>query len=126
MQQNEKTTKRIYKMIFAQVYPLYIAKAERKGRSKDEVNQIIYWLTGYNKNDLAKQLKMLKDFETFFSEAPKLNPNRKLIKGAICGVKVEEIEDPIVQNVRYLDKLIDELSNGKTMDQILRSPNTSN
>ena len=126
MQQNEKTTQRFYKMIFAQVYPLYIAKAEKKGRLKDEVDQIIYWLTGYSKNDLTKQLKMQKDFKTFFSEAPKLNPNRNLIKGAICGVKVEEIEDPIVQNVRYLDKLIDELSNGKTMDQILRSPNTSN
>lgn len=120
MMQNDKTKQRIYKMSFAGVYPLYIAKVERKGRTKAEVDEIIEWLTGYKKAALDKQWAKQIDFETFFSQAPKLNPSRRLIKGVICGVRVEEIEDPIVQNVRYLDKLIDELAHGKAMEKILR------
>lgn len=112
---------RIYKMIFAGVYPHYITKAEKKGRTKAEVDQIIFWLTGYDEKSFQKQLENKVDFETFFAEAPQLNPNVSLIKGVICGYRVEEIEDPLMQKVRYLDKLIDELAKGKTMEKILRS-----
>ncbi|MED4919449.1 DUF2200 domain-containing protein [Geobacillus thermodenitrificans] len=109
------TTHKIYKMSFSKVYPNYIAKAEKKGRTKSEVDEIIRWLTGYTQDELEAQLEKQVDFETFFAEAPQLNPNRVLIKGVICGVRVEEIEDPLMQNIRYLDKLIDELAKGKLM-----------
>jgi hypothetical protein len=112
---------RIYTMTFSSVYPLYIAKAERKGRKKAEVDTIIYWLTGYSPKQLKEQLKKETNFETFFAEAPKLNPARSLIKGTICGVRIEEIEDPLMREVRYLDKLVDELAMGKAMEKILRS-----
>lgn len=111
---------RVYKMSFASVYPLYINKAEKKGRTKSEVDDIIFWLTGYNKQTLQKQIDEKKDFETFFAEAPQLNPNVSKITGVICGYRVEEIEDILMQKVRYLDKLIDELAKGKTMEKILR------
>jgi hypothetical protein len=114
------TTHKIYKMSFSKVYPNYIAKAEKKGRTKSEVDEIIRWLTGYTQDELEAQLEKQVDFETFFAEAPQLNPNRVLIKGVICGVRVEEIEDPLMQNIRYLDKLIDELAKGKSMEKILR------
>ncbi len=111
---------RIYTMSFASVYPFYVAKAEKKGRTKTEVNEIIRWLTGYGQEELRAQLEKKTDFETFFAEAPKLNPSRALIKGVICGVRVEDIEEPTMQAIRYLDKLIDELSKGKAMEKILR------
>lgn len=111
---------RIYSMKFSDVYPLYIKKAERKNRSKEEVDQIICWLTGYDQEGLQQQLQQGSDFETFFAQAPALNPKRFLIKGVVCGVRVEEIEDPLMQNIRYLDKLIDELAQGKTIEKILR------
>ncbi|MEJ9281335.1 MULTISPECIES: DUF2200 domain-containing protein [Ureibacillus] len=112
---------RIYNMKFSSVYPLYIQKAEKKGRTKEEVDEIIRWLTGYSQEELEAQLEKESDFETFFNEAPQLNANRKLIKGVICGVRVEEIEDPLMQEIRYLDKLIDELAKGKAMEKILRA-----
>ena len=112
---------KIYKMSFAKIYSLYIAKAEKKGRSKDEVDEIIAWLTGYSGKKLEDTLKKNTDLESFFKSAPILNPNRKLIKGTVCGVRVEEIEEATMQEIRYLDKLIDELAKGKTMDKILRS-----
>lgn len=111
---------RIYTISFASVYPLYIAKAEKKGRTKAEVDEIIQWLTGYSKEELAAQIKNRTNLETFFAEAPRLNPSRALIKGMICGVRVEDIKEPTVQEIRYMDKLIDELANGKTMEKILR------
>jgi hypothetical protein len=111
---------KIYKMPFATVYPLYIKKVERKGRTKAEVDTIIFWLTGYNKETLQQQIDKKSDFETFFDQAPQLNPNVSKITGVICGYRVEEIEDKIVQKVRYLDKLIDELAKGKAMEKILR------
>lgn len=111
---------RIYTISFASVYPLYVAKANKKGRSKAEVDEIIRWLTGYSQDELEKQVGGRTDLETFFAEAPRLNPSRALIKGMICGVRVEEIEDPITREIRYLDKLIDELANGKAMEKILR------
>jgi hypothetical protein len=114
------TRPRIYTIRFASVYPLYIAKAENKGRTKSEVDEIIYWLTGYDQPGLKAQLKNQTDLETFFAEAPKLNPARSLITGMICGVRVEEIEDTTVQEIRYLDKLIDELARGKAMEKIQR------
>ena len=120
--QDEKTKQRIYKMSFAGVYPLYVAKAEKKARTKAEVDEVIRWLTGYSQKQMAAQLEKQADFESFFSKAPQLNPARNLIKGMICGVRVEDIEDPIVQSVRYLDKLIDELAKGKAMEKILRKP----
>lgn len=113
-------------MSFASVYPLYIAKAEKKGRTKAEVDQIITWLTGYNSNQLKNQIDQQTDFETFFAQAPKLNPSRKLITGVICGIRVEEIKEPTMQEIRYLDKLIDELARGKAMEKILRWPKTGN
>jgi len=111
---------RIYTMSFASVYPHYVAKAEKKKRTKDEVDEIIRWLTGYNRDELEAQLEKKTDFETFFAEAPRLNPARKLIKGVVCGVRVEDIEEPTMQEIRYLDKLIDELARGKAMEKILR------
>lgn len=107
-------------MSFASVYPLYLQKAEKKGRTKEEVDSIIFWLTGYTKQSLQKQIDTKVDFETFFAEAPHLNPNVSKITGVICGYRVEEIEDELMQKVRYLDKLIDELAKGKAMDKILR------
>lgn len=111
---------RIYTLSFAKVYPLYIAKVEKKGRTKAEVDQIISWLTGYSVEQLKKLVDSEVDFETFVKDAPKLNPNRKLITGVICGVRVEEIEDKITQEIRYLDKLIDELARGKSIENIFR------
>lgn len=107
-------------MSFASVYPLYIQKAEKKGRTKEEVDTIIYWLTGYNKKSLQEQIVKEKNFETFFAEAPRINPNVSKITGVICGSRVEEIEDKLMQKIRYLDKLIDELAKGKAMEKILR------
>ena len=111
---------RIYKVSFASVYPLYVAKAEKKGRTKAEVDKIISWLTGYNQAELDTQIKAQTNFETFFANAPKMNPSRSLIKGVICGVRVEEIKEPTMREIRYLDKLIDELAKGKGMEKILR------
>ena len=114
------TQQRIYTMSFAKVYPLYVAKAEKKGRTKSEVNKIIRWLTGYSQEELEAQLEKQTDLETFIAEAPQLNPSRTLIKGVICGVRVEDIKEPTMQEIRYLDKLIDELAKGKAMEKILR------
>lgn len=111
---------RAYTMTFAKIYPMYIAKAEKKGRTKEEVDQIICWLTGYDEEGLKAQLARETDFETFFAEAPQIHPNASLITGTICGYRVEEIEDPVMKNIRYLDKLIDELAKGKAMEKILR------
>lgn len=111
---------RIFTTSFASVYPHYIAKAEKKGRTREEVHQIIFWLTGYDEKQLQQIIDKKTDFETFFAHAPQLNPNVSLIKGVICGYKVEEIDDPLMQKIRYLDKLIDELAKGKAMDKILR------
>ena len=108
-------------MSFASVYPLYVAKAEKKGRKKSEVDAVICWLTGYSQRELAAQLKKQTDFESFFKEAPQLNPARTLIKGVVCGVRVEEIQEPMMREIRYLDKLVDELAKGKAMEKILRS-----
>jgi len=114
------TGHRIYKMPFARVYPMYVQKAERKGRTKDEVDQIICWLTGYDRVGLQRQLDQETDLAAFFAQAPAMNPNASLIKGVVCGVRVENIDDPLMRNIRYLDKLIDELAKGKAMDKILR------
>ena len=111
---------RIYKMSFASVYPHYVAKAERKGRTKAEVDEIIRWLTGYSQQQLEVQMGKQTDFENFFAEAPAMNPSRALIKGTICGVRVEEVEEPLMREIRYLDKLIDELAKGKGMEKIRR------
>jgi hypothetical protein len=110
----------IFTMPFAKVYPLYIHKAERKNRTKEEVDQIIFWLTGYDQAGLKQQIELEKDFETFFAQAPAIHPNSSLIKGVVCGVRVEEVDDPLMQKIRYLDKLIDELAKGKSMEKILR------
>jgi hypothetical protein len=110
----------IFAITFARVYPLYVQKAERKNRTKKEVDQIICWLTGYDQAGLQQQIKKENDLETFFAQAPAVHPNSALIKGVVCGVRVEEIEDPLMQKIRYLDKLIDELAKGKTMEKILR------
>lgn len=114
------TKHRIYYTSFSTVYPLYVAKAKRKGREQAEVDKIIRWLTGYTQKKLEAHLKKETDFETFFAEAPALNPSRKLITGVICGVKLEEIQEPTMREIRYLDKLIDELAKGKAMSKILR------
>ena len=111
---------KIFRMSFSSVYPLYIQKAEKKGRTKAEVDEIIYWLTGYDETTFQRQLDVNADFETFFEEAPLLNPNVTKITGVICGYRVEEIEDELMQKIRYLDKLIDELAKGKAMEKILR------
>ncbi|EAD5687362.1 TPA: DUF2200 domain-containing protein [Listeria innocua] len=111
---------RIYTMSFASVYPLYIKKVEKKDRTKEEVDEVIFWLTGYDQASLQKAIDQEIDFETFFEQAPKMNPNASLITGVICGYRVEEIEDKLMQQIRYLDKLVDELAKGKKMEKILR------
>ena len=111
---------RVYALVFASIYPLYIKKAEAKGRTKEEVDTVIYWLTGYDKKTLQLQIDRKTDLETFFAEAPQLNPNVSKITGVICGYRVEEIEDPLMQKIRYMDKLVDELAKGKAMEKILR------
>lgn len=111
---------RVYRMSFASVYPHYITKAEKKGRTKEEVDAIIFWLTGYNKKALQQHIDKKTDFETFFARAPQINPNVSKITGVICGYRVEEIEDKLMQKIRYLDKLVDELAKGRTMEKILR------
>jgi hypothetical protein len=111
---------KIFTMPFARVYPLYVQKAERKKRTKAEVDRIIWWLTGYDEAGLQQQLDQQHDFETFFAQAPAMNPKASLIKGVVCGVRVEELDDPLMQKIRYLDKLIDELAKGKAMEKILR------
>lgn len=113
---NEK----IYQMSFSKIYPLLVNKALRKGRTEEEINEIIHWLTGYSAMDLEKALEKNVSYEEFFSKAPKLNENRNLIKGTVCGVRVEDIEEPLMREIRYMDKLIDELAKGKSMDKILR------
>jgi hypothetical protein len=117
---NNKSNTRVFGMKFANLYPLYLQKADRKNRTKEEVDQTICWLTGYSLAGLHQQIEQGNDLETFFAQAPALNPNRSLIKGVVCGVRVEEIEDPLMQKIRYLDKLIDELAKGKAMEKILR------
>ena len=112
---------RIYQLLFSNVYPLYIKKVEKKGRTVEELNAIIYWLTGYNEQTLQQQIDLKNDFETFFTEAPQIHPNASKITGVICGYRVEDIEDKIVQQVRYLDKLVDELAKGRKMKKILRA-----
>ena len=116
----EQQKPRIYRISFTSIYPLYIEKAEKKGRTKAEVDEIIHWLTGYTQDEVMSQVNKGVDLETFYSDAPQLNPLRKLVTGVICGVRVEDIEDPITQEARYLDKLIDELAKGKAMEKILR------
>ena len=111
---------RVYALVFASVYPLYIKKVESKGRAKEDVDRIIFWLTGYDQQTLQKQIDKRSDFESFFAEAPQLNPNVSKITGVICGYRVEEIEDKVIQQIRFLDKLIDELAKGKAMEKILR------
>jgi hypothetical protein len=115
------TKHRIFTIPVANVYPYYIAKAEKKGRTKAEVDTILCWLTGYTPKQLEKQLKAQTDFETFFAKAPKKNPKRKLVTGLICGIRVEDIEDPLMREIRYLDKMVDELAKGKAMEKILRA-----
>ncbi len=114
------TKHRIFTTPFAGVYPLYVKKAENKHRTKEEVDQIICWLTGYTQGELAQQIEQGTDFESFFAQAPAIHPNSSLIKGVVCGVRVEEVEDPVMQKIRYLDKLVDELAKGKAMEKILR------
>jgi len=121
MKTDEKTLKRVYGYSVASVYPLYVEKAEKKGRSKEEVDEITRWLTGYSQTQLEAQLENQTNLEDFFAQAPQLNPDRSLIKGVICGVRVEEIQEPLMQDIRYLDKLIDELAKGKKMEKILRT-----
>ena len=111
---------RIFATEFAKVYPLYVQKAERKNRTKAEVDQVICWLTGYDRAGLQQQIKQKSDFETFFARAPAMHPNSSLIKGVVCGVRVEDLDDPLMQKIRYLDKLVDELAKGKALDKILR------
>jgi hypothetical protein len=114
------STHRIFTTAFAKVYPMYVQKAERKGRTREEVDQIICWLTGYDMPGLRRQIELENDFQTFFAQAPSMHPNVALIKGVVCGVRVEEVEDPLMQKIRYLDKLVDELAKGKAMEKILR------
>jgi hypothetical protein len=111
---------RVFAIKFGTVYPLYVKKAERKNRTKDEVDQIIRWMTGYTQAGLRRQIKLENDLETFFAQAPAINPNTSLIKGLVCGVRVEDVQDPLMRKIRYLDKLIDELAKGKAMEKILR------
>ena len=115
------TGHRVFRISFAKIYPLYIQKAERKNRTKREVDEIIRWLTGYTQAGLEKQIKQGNDLETFFAQAPRMNPDCAFIKGVVCGIRVEDIEDPLMKKIRCLDKLIDELAKGKAMDKILRS-----
>ncbi|CAN5628526.1 DUF2200 domain-containing protein [soil metagenome] len=114
------TPHRIFKSPFASVYPLYVQKAQKKGRTQEEVDRVICWLTGYSLEGLQKQLELQVDFEGFFAQAPEMNPSSALIKGVVCGVRVEEVEEPLMQRIRYLDKLVDELAKGKSMEKILR------
>ena len=114
------TNERVFALKFARVYPLYVQKAERKNRTKEEVDQVICWLTGYSQAALKQQIERDNDFKTFFAQAPAIHPNSSLIKGVVCGVRVEEIEDPLMKKIRYLDKLIDELAKGKAIERILR------
>ena len=116
------TAHRIFTTAFSKVYPLYVKKAERKGRTRKEVDQIILWLTGYSAAQLKKQLDSEVDFDTFFARAPSMNPHVSLIKGVVCGVRVEEVADPLMKNIRYLDKLVDELAKGRALEKILRQP----
>jgi hypothetical protein len=111
---------RIFTTKFAKVYPLYVQKAERKNRTKEEVDEVICWLTGYSRSELQQQIERESDFATFFAQAPAIHPNSSLIKGTVCGVRLDEIENPLMKNIRYLDKLIDELAKGKAMEKILR------
>ena len=111
---------RIYKMTFSRVYPLLVQKAEKKGRTKEEVDTVVYWLTGYDERGLQLQIEKEVNFETFFAEAPQINPNADKIKGVVCGVRVEEIGDPLIKKIRWLDKLVDELAKGKAMEKVLR------
>jgi hypothetical protein len=113
---------RIYTTSVSSVYPHYVAKAEKKGRTKSEVDEILRWLTGYSQEELDAQLRDCTDFETFFAKAPRMNPSRALIKGVVCGVRVEDIQEPTMREIRYLDKLVDELAKGKAMEKILRAP----
>lgn len=113
---------RIFKTSVASVYPHYVAKAEKKGRTKEEVDEIIRWQTGYDQGQLEEQIEKKTDFEAFYAEAPGLNPDRELITGVVCGVRVEEVEDPLMREIRYLDKMIDELARNKPMEKILRRP----
>ncbi|PIF77569.1 hypothetical protein CLU95_4745 [Variovorax sp. 54] len=112
---------KIFAMPFAKVYPMYIQKVERKNRTKEEVDAVICWLTGYDEAGLQQQIEQQNDFRTFFAQAPALHPNRALIKGVVCGVRVEEVEDPLMQKIRYMDKLVDELAKGKAIEKILRT-----
>lgn len=112
---------KVFKMSFASVYPLYVQKAEKKGRTRQEVDTVICWLTGYDQNSLKRQIDKKTDFETFFSQAPQINPNASKITGVVCGVRVEDVPDKLMQKIRYLDKLVDELARGKAMEKILRS-----
>lgn len=114
------TNERVFAMKFAKVYPLYVQKAERKNRTKEEVDRVICWLTGYSQAGLRQQIEGESDFKTFFARAPAIHPNSSLIKGVVCGVRVEEIKDPLMKHIRYLDKLIDELAKGKAMEKVLR------
>lgn len=113
---------KVFAMKFAAVYPLYVQKTERKGRTREEVDRVICWLTGYNQAGLQEQIELGSDFATFFAQAPAYNPNSGLIKGTVCGIRVEEVEDPLMRKIRCLDKLVDELAKGKTMEKILRQP----
>lgn len=115
-----KSNERVYKMSFARIYPLYITKIERKGRTKAELDEVLRWLTGYTQKGLESQIKKEADLQTFFAKAPKLNPARPLITGVICGVRIEEITDPLMREVRYMDKVVDELAKGRAMEKILR------
>lgn len=121
MKATDKEYERIFRMPFASIYPLYVQKAERKGRTKAEVDTVIHWLTGYDKKALQNEMERKTDFETFFAQAPRINPNAWKITGVICGYRVEDIEDPLMQKIRYLDKLIDELAKGRQMVKILRA-----
>ena len=116
------SNERVYKMKFSSVYPHYVTKAEKKGRTKDELHGLIFWLTGYDEKSFQKALDNEVDFQTFFEEAPKMNPDRELIKGVVCGVRVEEIEEPLMREIRYLDKIVDELARGKKYENIFRKP----
>lgn len=115
-----KTNERVYAYSFASIYPMYIAKAEKKGRTKAEVDETLLWLTGYTQKQLKAQIDKKKDLKSFFGEAPKLNPSRSLITGVVCGVRIEEIKEPLMREIRYMDKLIDELAKGRPMEKILR------
>lgn len=122
MHESPATLKRIYAMTFASVYPMYVTKVERKGRTKEELDQVIKWLTGYTQAKMNSQIKKQITFKEFFDEAPKMNQSRSLITGLICGVRIEEIEDPLMREIRYLDKLVDEIAKGRAMEKILRKP----